>query len=97
MLRELPIQQIKIDRSFIIDFNQSEANRTIIYALIRLAKDLRLSVVAEGVEGYDVEEALVSLGCTYLQGYLYSKPISLGDLLTQINVQPGANLYMVNA
>jgi diguanylate cyclase (GGDEF)-like protein len=81
ILRELPIKQIKIDRSFVIEFHQKEANRTIIYALIRLAKDLHLSVVAEGVETSSVEQALIELGCNYLQGYLYFRPEPLNRLL----------------
>ncbi|MDW6004417.1 putative bifunctional diguanylate cyclase/phosphodiesterase [Vibrio mangrovi] len=81
ILRELPVKQIKIDRSFIIEYHQKEANRTIVYALIRLAQDLNLSVVAEGVEAGSVEQALIKLGCNYIQGFLYFRPEPLHRLL----------------
>ncbi|MDW6093316.1 putative bifunctional diguanylate cyclase/phosphodiesterase [Vibrio rhizosphaerae] len=81
ILRELPISQIKIDRSFVTEYHQKESNRTIIYALVRLAQDLNLSVVAEGVEVYSVEQALGKIGCHYTQGFLHFPPEPLHHLL----------------
>ncbi|WP_159439466.1 putative bifunctional diguanylate cyclase/phosphodiesterase [Vibrio spartinae] len=81
ILRELPISQIKIDRSFVSEYHQKESNRTIIYALIRLAQDLNLSVVAEGVEVCSVEQALGKIGCHYTQGFLRFPPEPLHHLL----------------
>jgi EAL domain-containing protein (putative c-di-GMP-specific phosphodiesterase class I) len=81
ILRELPISQIKIDRSFVSEYHQKESNRTIIYTLIRLAQDLNLSVVAEGVEVCSVEQALGEIGCHYTQGFLRFPPEPLHRLL----------------
>ncbi|SJN55482.1 Cyclic di-GMP phosphodiesterase Gmr [Vibrio ruber DSM 16370] len=81
ILRELPVTQIKIDRSFVMEYHQKESNRNIIYALVRLAEDLNLSVVAEGVEVYSVEQALGKIGCHYTQGFLHFPPEPLHRLL----------------
>ena len=73
-LKDLPVQEVKIDRSFIADMSVSRNNRMIAKATIQLVHSLGLQVVAEGVEDANVHSELRGLGCDYAQGYLYGKP-----------------------
>lgn len=81
MLLELPIKQIKIDRSFVNLMQQENNNYSIVKSLIFLAHQLNCSVVAEGVETKELADQLIYLECDYLQGYYYSKPLPIGQLL----------------
>ena len=74
-LKRFPIDTLKIDRSFIMDFEHSEQDRNITATIIRLAKYLNMKVVAEGVENEKQAYLLSVMGCTILQGYYFSKPI----------------------
>lgn len=80
LLRELPIKQIKIDRSFVMGFFANETNRSIVYSVLNLAKDLNCTSVAEGVETAEMQEKLFELGCNCLQGYYFSKPLPLSKI-----------------
>jgi diguanylate cyclase (GGDEF)-like protein len=71
-LSALPIQQLKIDRSFVTRIMHSARDAAIVTSLIDLAHHLGLQVIAEGVEGPDVAERLRRLGCEYGQGYLFA-------------------------
>ncbi|WP_084455782.1 sensor domain-containing phosphodiesterase [Novosphingobium rosa] len=68
--------KVKIDKSFINDIATSSAARAIVQAVVGLGQELGMAVVAEGVENEEQMGLLVSLGCTHLQGYLFSHPIS---------------------
>lgn len=81
MLLELPIHQIKIDRSFVTLMQQEKNNYSIVKSLIFLAHQLNCSVVAEGVETKALAEELIYLKCDYLQGYYYSKPLPIAALI----------------
>ena len=81
ILRELPINQIKIDRSFVMAMHNGNTNNAIVRSIIFLAKNLGCSVVAEGVETSAIAEELMLLKCDYLQGYYYSKALPLAALL----------------
>jgi diguanylate cyclase (GGDEF)-like protein len=85
LLRELPIEQIKIDRSFITNMLTHSADFAIVESILFLANQLNCNVVAEGVENLNVEQLLVSLGCDYLQGYYYSKPVPLLEASESLN------------
>lgn len=74
-LTELPIDTLKIDKSFIDSINENSKQRAIVECIIRLAKDLRYSLIAEGVEEKEQKEILEAMGCDYIQGYYYSKPL----------------------
>ena len=74
LLRELPIDQIKIDRSFIMEMNQNISDQAIVRSCIALAHGLGHTVVAEGVENMDTVELLQNMKCTYLQGYHFQRP-----------------------
>jgi len=79
-LKRLPLDTVKIDRSFIIDIPKSPQDMEIVQAIILMAHTLHLKVVTEGVETPAQLEFLSAYGCDYVQGYLFSKPLPLGDL-----------------
>ena len=75
-LTSLPIDEIKIDMSFVKTMTSNHKNHKIIQAIIALAHSLALSTVAEGVEDNDTLKELLTMKCDYIQGYYISKPIS---------------------
>lgn len=74
-LRRLPVDTIKLDRSFIVDMNASVADRAIVRALIGLGHDLGLQVLAEGIETHEQFVAVAELGCDAGQGFLFGHPM----------------------
>jgi len=80
-IAKLPISALKIDRAFITDMAERADNRAIVAAVISLAHALELKVVAEGVETEAQAQMLRELGCDQAQGFLYSRPAALRDLL----------------
>lgn len=81
MLLNLPVSQIKIDKSFIDEVEQSEKSLAIIETTIMLAKKVGYKVVAEGVESAGQFALLQSLGCDTIQGYYFSKPVPADELV----------------
>lgn len=79
-LRQLRVQQLKIDASFIQDLETSSDARAVVDAVIRLAHSLGLSVVAEGVETGEQHRRLVDMGCDELQGFYFARPMSASEL-----------------
>ncbi len=80
-LRRLPVQQIKIDKSFVIGLGTegSEDDEVIVRSTVDLGHNLGLEVVAEGVETTAALSMLRALGCDYAQGYLYAAPLLIED------------------
>ena len=74
-LKQFPFCTLKIDRSFIQDLNHSSQDIAIIDAVITLGQGLNLNIVAEGVETEELKYLLKNIGCEYIQGYLFSKPL----------------------
>lgn len=80
LLAELPLDSVKIDRSFIVAMQSSERSRAIVESVINMAHTLRLLVVAEGVETNEQLTTLDALGCNEVQGYLISRPLAGSDI-----------------
>lgn len=78
-LRRFPIDALKIDRSFVMDLEASNDGATICAAIIAMARQLGLTVIAEGVETLEQVEFLRSHDCDEIQGFLFSKPIPAAD------------------
>lgn len=77
MLKEFAVDTLKMDRSFFI--NENEKSRKIVKSIIQLAHSLDMDVVAEGIEEKDQVEMLREMGCDLIQGYVYSKPLSVEE------------------
>ena len=80
-LRDLPIDHLKIDRSFVTDLATSPRTAAIVRSTIELAHALELRVVAEGVEDVATLDALRELGCDWVQGYHFTKPLPPASLV----------------
>jgi diguanylate cyclase (GGDEF)-like protein len=78
-LKRLPVDKLKIDRSFVQDMHQSGESLAMVKAIIAMAHSLRLEVIAEGVELQEQVDALRAAGCDQIQGFYYSEPLSAGD------------------
>jgi diguanylate cyclase len=76
-LKHLPLNSLKIDRSFVMDLPHNQVDRDIISGMVSIAHALNLTVVAEGAENEEQFATLRSLGCDQLQGYVVSKPMPL--------------------
>jgi diguanylate cyclase (GGDEF)-like protein/PAS domain S-box-containing protein len=86
-LRRLPVDVVKIDRSFIAEVGLGGAGDTIIAGIIGLTLGLGLEVIAEGIERPEQAAALLELGCTLGQGFLYSPAVSLDDAIERTTVR----------
>lgn len=76
-LQQLPIDQLKIDQSFVKDMRVNPSNQAIAQAVITLAASMQLHVIAEGVETLDQQQLLQEMGCDAYQGYFFGKPCAL--------------------
>ncbi|MFB2780605.1 EAL domain-containing protein [Shewanella mangrovisoli] len=78
-LRHFDVNTLKIDRSFLIDIATNSADQAIVSSIIELARNLKLTVVAEGVETVEQLEQVFSRGCYIVQGYYFAKPMSVTE------------------
>jgi EAL domain-containing protein (putative c-di-GMP-specific phosphodiesterase class I) len=85
-LKSLPIDYLKIDRSFITGITKSSQDAAIIDSIISLSHTLSLKVVAEGVEDEQQLKALKEMGCDEIQGFYYAKPMSATGLEAFLSV-----------
>ena len=81
-LKRFQIDKIKLDQSFVSNIPTHEVDRVIVQSIIRMARDLNLQTIAEGVEDAGLPELLLSMGCDQAQGYLYAKPMPANGLET---------------
>ena len=79
-LKSLPLDKIKIDKSFVQDLIEDDDDATIVRTIIQLGKNLGMQVIAEGVETLEQEAYVINEGCHEGQGYLYSKPLGAREL-----------------
>ena len=75
-LRNLPLDQLKIDRTFVKDIQADEQGELIVKTIIGMANNLKMNVIAEGVETKPQKDFLLANGCSCYQGYYFSKPVS---------------------
>ena len=99
-LKSLPIDKIKIDKSFTGDISKSPKNEAIISAMITLSNKMHIEIVAEGVETVDQLNYLLEQGCELIQGYLFSKPLPLEEInevieKSKIDITIGNNYYQI--
>jgi len=80
-LKRLPVSELKIDKSFVLDMLSNDNDSTIVRATIEFGHALGLSIVAEGVEDKQTSEELRRMGCDILQGYLISRPLDAATFL----------------
>ena len=90
-IHRLPVHGIKIDRSFVSGLSQRDSSRKVVAAVIALARELDLEVIAEGVERNVHRRALVELGCHLGQGYLLGRPLSPEEIPAVLASKPGEN------
>jgi diguanylate cyclase (GGDEF)-like protein len=88
-LREVPLHELKIDRSFVTTMLTDPHNETIVRVLVDLARNLNLRVIAEGVEDEATVRALADLRCDAAQGYHFSRPLPAADLTSWLLARPG--------
>jgi diguanylate cyclase (GGDEF)-like protein len=81
-LKKLPVTDIKIDKSFVMDMNRDSNDAVIVHSTIDLAHNMGLSVIAEGVENQEVLDMLMDLGCDVAQGYYFCKPQEAENIRT---------------
>jgi len=87
-LKMLPVQQLKIDRSFVEGIGRNTGDEAIIRTIMELARSLRFEVVAEGVETVEQADFLAALGCEQLQGYLHGKAVAPAEFRARWSVRP---------
>jgi len=84
-LQRMPIDQLKIDRSFVQDITHNENDAAIVNAIIAMAGSLNLDIIAEGVETPEQIDYLAGCGCNAFQGYWFSRPLSGAEALSKLD------------
>jgi EAL domain-containing protein (putative c-di-GMP-specific phosphodiesterase class I) len=87
-LKRLPVDMIKIDKSFVLEMATEHSDAAIVRSTIELAHNLGLQVIAEGVEDRQIWEELARLGCDYAQGYYLSRPLPADKLAPKLGMAP---------
>jgi EAL domain-containing protein (putative c-di-GMP-specific phosphodiesterase class I) len=90
-LKILPVDEIKIDRSFIVDIDTNPDSLVIVRTIVDLAHNLGIYVTAEGVETAEICEVLSSLGCDTWQGYYLGRPVSSEDFIQSYLYKSASN------
>jgi EAL domain-containing protein (putative c-di-GMP-specific phosphodiesterase class I) len=82
-LKRLPVDILKIDKSFILDIDKDENDAVIVDTIIAMARHMQIDIVAEGVETEQALQFLKSRGCRKFQGYIFGRPVPFNKLLSQ--------------
>ncbi|KZZ41518.1 hypothetical protein A3758_22785 [Oleiphilus sp. HI0118] len=91
-LTKLPIETLKIDKSFVMELESSEQAKSVVETIVALSNSLGLESVAEGIESEEHHLFLQSLGCEYGQGYHFSRPLTYFDFLEFIAPKAEGNV-----
>jgi EAL domain-containing protein (putative c-di-GMP-specific phosphodiesterase class I) len=83
-LTQLPLNQLKIDQSFVRNIGMKASDATIIQTIIGMANNLGMAVIAEGVETQAQRDFLENMGCLLYQGYLFGKPVPLEEFMRNL-------------
>ena len=84
-LSRLPVQELKVDQSFVHRLHKTPSDTAVVNTIIAMAQELGLELVAEGVETEEQKKHLLARGCTTIQGFLFSTPLSPDDLVAYMN------------
>lgn len=84
MLQNLPLNILKLDGDFFKHIQMDSRNEIIVYSILSMARRLNMSTVAEGVELHQQEQQLYTMGCDYIQGYLYAKPMPAASFVSLV-------------
>ncbi len=97
-LQQLPVDEIKIDRSFVTRMETDRQDAVLVHSIIDLARNLGLRVTAEGVETENVKQVLARLGCDYAQGFHVGRPVVAGECARYLGPdEPGADVIPLTA
>ena len=94
LLRDIPIDYLKIDKGFLRELQLSDKTKAILTRIIQMANDLRITPVCEGVETREQAELLKNMGCLLCQGYLYARPMPEKEYLKLAYHLEGAAAYV---
>jgi diguanylate cyclase (GGDEF)-like protein len=97
-LQQLPVDEIKIDRSFVTRMETDRQDAVLVHSIIDLGRNLGLRVTAEGVETENVKQVLARLGCDYAQGFHVGRPVVAGECARYLGPdEPGADVVPLSA
>lgn len=97
-LQQLPVDEIKIDRSFVTRMETDRQDAVLVHSIIDLGRNLGLRVTAEGVETENVKQVLAQLGCDYAQGFHVGRPVVAGECARYLGPdEPGADVIPLTA
>jgi EAL domain-containing protein (putative c-di-GMP-specific phosphodiesterase class I) len=83
-LKRLPLDQLKIDQSFVRDITSDNSDKAIVSTIVAMARILNLDVIAEGVETEEQRQFLLSSGCKNFQGFLLGRPVTIEEFEVQL-------------
>jgi len=83
-LKRLPLDQLKIDQSFVRNIASDSSDRAVVRAIISMAESMNLNVIAEGVETEEQRQLLLDNGCLHYQGYLFGRPVPIEQFEAQL-------------
>jgi len=93
-LRTLPVDELKVDRSFITELTTNREGRSIVEGIVALGHTLGMRIVAEGVETREQSDILAAMGCDYAQGYYFGRPTATEEIDVRSGTVPGGSTFL---